>query len=303
MNVSLKPKISIITCFLNVGQFLEEAVESVLQQEYDNWELMLIDDGSTDKGTEIAKRYAGAHPGKIKFLEHEGHVNKGLSASRNLGLKHCTGELVAFLDADDVWKPQLLSNLLRIMQAHAAPIVCEATEYWYNWNDSSKQNKIIQIGAPQDRLYFPPELMVTLYPLGNGASPCVCGILVKKDVLLKHGGFDEAFTGMYEDQVFLSKFYLEEPVYVSSSCNNLYRQRQGSLVEQSYEQGTYDQVRQRFLEWLEMYLRENNIHYKEVDRSLQQALFPYHHSFTYKLTHTLPDKGKHFLKRILNKIS
>jgi glycosyltransferase involved in cell wall biosynthesis len=302
MNVSERPKVSIITCFLNVGDFLEEAVESILQQDYDHWELMLIDDGSTDKGTEIGKDYAKVYPGKIFFFEHEGHINKGLSASRNLGLRHCTGELIAFLDADDVWKPQLLSKLLAIMQQHPAAIVCEATEYWFSWSDPSKKDTVVTIGAEQDRLYYPPELMLTLYPLGKGAAPCVCGMLVKKEVLVRHGGFDEAFTGMYEDQVFLSKFYLEEPVYIASSCNNLYRQRQGSLVYQSHANGNYDKVRKRFLKWLEKYMHNKHMTYDQVRFYLKQALFPYNHPIAYTFIHKLPLKGKALLKKVLKMI-
>ncbi len=181
MNNSVPPKISIITCFLNVEQYLEEMIESVLQQEYENWELLLIDDGSTDNSTSIAKKYVSRYPGKIIYREHNGHSNRGASASRNVGIDMATGEFIAFLDADDVWLPDLLSCLLTLMQAHSVALVCEASEYWYDWSNTERQNVIIPVGTEQDRYYAPPQLMLNLYPLGKGAAPCPCGMLVKKE--------------------------------------------------------------------------------------------------------------------------
>lgn len=268
------PLVSVIIAFLNEEKFISEAVESVLSQDYPHWEIMLVDDGSTDKSTAIARAYAQQYPGKVVYLEHEGHGNKGLSASRNLAIAHAKGELVAFLDADDVWLPGLLSNQVRIMQQQAVAMVCEGTEYWYSWNDAEKSDVVIPIGTKQNALFSPPQLMLDLYPLGYGAAPCVCGILIKKEVLEKHKGFDEAFTGMYEDQVFLSKIYLNEPVFVSSLCQNRYRQRTDSLVGSSRRWQDYNQVRRRFLMWLQNYMQTNFINYPDVDKLLQKALQP-----------------------------
>src|ERR1044072_6648738 len=100
-----KSLISIIIPFLNVEKFIEEAIESVLAQSYDEWELLLADDGSTDRSTEIAQRYARRYPEKVRYVEHEGHRNIGVCGARKLGLIKARGELIAFLDADDVWLP------------------------------------------------------------------------------------------------------------------------------------------------------------------------------------------------------
>src|SRR5215207_5031419 len=101
--MSTKPLVSVIVVFLNAEKFIEEALESVLAQTYDNWELLLVDDGSTDSSTEIALRYANRYSGRVRYVEHPWHQNRGASASRNLGIRHAKGEYIAFLDADDVW--------------------------------------------------------------------------------------------------------------------------------------------------------------------------------------------------------
>ena len=133
MDSTKAPLVSVIIPFLNEDQFLSETIESVLQQDYDNWELLLVDDGSTNESTTIAKNYAAAYPGKIFYLEHEGHANKGVCASRNLGVARAKGELVALLDADDVWLPTKLSNQVAIFQRNLeVGMVAEGSLHWYN---------------------------------------------------------------------------------------------------------------------------------------------------------------------------
>ncbi|MEX2511422.1 MAG: glycosyltransferase family 2 protein [Cyclobacteriaceae bacterium] len=276
------PKVSVITCFLNEERFLTEAVESVLRQEYTHWELILIDDGSSDKSTVIAKSFASEFS-KIKYFDHKDHANKGLSASRNLAIDLAEGEIIAFLDGDDVWLPGFLATGIHTMLNHSSPMYCEATFYWNSWDDLEAEDEIIAVGTDQDQLHGHPDLIFKLYPLGSGAAPCLCGILVDKETLGKHGCFDEAFKGMYEDQVFLTKFYLHESVYISSNCNNLYRQREGSLVNASHAHGTYNKHRRFFLEWLDQYIQVNAAENRELRNLLSSVQFPFNHPTSYRL--------------------
>jgi glycosyltransferase involved in cell wall biosynthesis len=298
-----KDKISIITCFLNVEMFLEETIQSVLHQDYTNWELWLIDDGSTDKSTDIAKMYANKYPDKITYLDHEEHANKGVSASRNYALKNASGKYLAVLDADDFWLPQFLSNIVMIMVRQKASMVCEASEYWKSWKgDGEKINKVIPVGVEENKLYAPLELMFELYPLGKGAAPCPCAILMKKDVLIKHGGFNEAF-GLYEDQVFLTKFYINEYVYISSSCYNWYRVREGSVVHTYRTTGKYFQERGKYLFWLEQYLLENNTNSPQIQEQLNRAFLPYRRPYYYYFFHHVPNKLRRLHKNLSRNLS
>src|SRR5437867_4320953 len=95
--------VSVITIVYNGARFLSEAIESVLGQDYAAWELLVVDDGSTDESRAIAERYCTDPGGRIRVISHS--VNQGMSRARNSGLRHASGEYVAFLDSDDIWQP------------------------------------------------------------------------------------------------------------------------------------------------------------------------------------------------------
>jgi glycosyltransferase involved in cell wall biosynthesis len=98
-------RVSVIMPFFNAEAFIAEAIESVVSQSYHDWELLLIDDGSSDHSRSIACRYARQLPTRVRVLQHSGGANRGAAESRNLGIRSASADLIAFLDADDVWLP------------------------------------------------------------------------------------------------------------------------------------------------------------------------------------------------------
>ena len=296
----LIPEVSVITAFFNEERFLSEAIESVINQEYTNWELILVDDGSSDSSTMIARFYANAYEGKIIYVEHEGHANKSTAASRNLGISMARGELVAFLDGDDEWDPAKLLRQIKIMRTHQrAAMLLEASDYWYSWDTPPRQDVIVQVGGEKDKVFEPPELAESLYPLAKGAAPCPSAIMVKREALIRLGGFESSFTGkyqLYEDQAFLMKFYLNETIYVSSQCNNKYRQRTGSCVQWVRKEGSYHVVRRYFLNWMEQYMKQHNIRYSKVQRLLSRAMDQYKRPVLYFMRSNLSKIQKKVLQ-------
>lgn len=126
--MSIRSLVSVVMVFFNEERFLQEAIDSVFAQSYDNWEMLLVDDGSTDKSSEIALGYAERYSEKMLYLEHDGHRNRGTSASRNLAIRNAKGEYIAFLDADDVWLPCILEQQVAIMDSQPeAALVCGQT--------------------------------------------------------------------------------------------------------------------------------------------------------------------------------
>jgi len=274
----------VIVPFLDSARFLAEAIASVRTQSYARWELLLIDAGSTDGSTEIARRHAAAAPERIRYLEHAGHENRGRSASRNLGLANARGSLVAFLDSDDVWHPRKLGRQVALLDAHPdAALVYGRSEYWHSWNPEApegERDRIPRHGihVPIGTVIRPPALAIVNYPLGLAPAPPPSDVMVRRDVLEYVGGFDESFHGphaMYEDQAFFSKLYLRFGVYVSDECWDRYRVRPDSCVAAATRQGHYHSARRFFLRWLEGYLLRQQIADPEVWQALEMASWPY----------------------------
>ena len=109
----MEEKVSVITPLYNGKDFIEKTIQSVQAQTYGNWEMLVIDDGSTDGGNQIVGSYAEADQ-RIRLLKNT--TNQGVAFSRNYGLAEATGRYVAFLDSDDIWKPEKLQRQLEFMK-------------------------------------------------------------------------------------------------------------------------------------------------------------------------------------------
>lgn len=274
--MSSKPLVSCIVIFFNEEKFIEEAIQSVLDQSYNTWELLLVDDGSTDASTEIALRYAEQYPQKVRYLEHPGHQNLGMSTARNLGIANAAGEYIALLDADDVWLPHKLQQQVTILESHPeATVLYGNTQYWYSWAGKVKYRQhdlVPELVFRSDALVWPPTLLTLSFPLGRGIAPSLSNLILRREVIERTGGFEERFRGVYEDQAFLVKVYLKEPVFVASESGfwDKYRQHLDSCVAVAQKTGRYHSVRLFFLDWLAAYLSEQGVNDTEAWRLLEE---------------------------------
>jgi glycosyltransferase involved in cell wall biosynthesis len=264
--------------FLNEAQFIEEAIASVFAQTYEHWELLLVDDGSTDASVELTLDFAAHYPGRVCYLEHAGHQNRGMSATRNLGIRHANGDYVAFLDADDVWLPDKLQEQVAMLGAYPeAAMICGETLYWHSWTGNPEdmgRDYIPQNGFATDTLVTPPGLLGR-YLRGEAAVPCTCSILVRRKFFDQFGGFVESFRSLYEDQAFYARVCLHEPVLVATRCWDRYRQHPASACSTAETTGraraAARAARINFLEWLETYIREQGIEDAKLWRALRDA--------------------------------
>jgi glycosyltransferase involved in cell wall biosynthesis len=120
---STPSQVSVVMIFLDAEEFIQEAIDSVLAQTYPWVELILVDDGSTDTSTTIARQCASLNVDRVRYVDHPGHTNHGMSAARALGIEVSSGDLVAFLDADDKWSPDHLELQVAMLVGEPTPCV------------------------------------------------------------------------------------------------------------------------------------------------------------------------------------
>lgn len=274
------PRVSVICAFLNAGSFLDEAVRSVLAQDYGDFELLLIDDGSTDASTRTAREHEAREPGRVRYFEHPGHVNRGTTVSRNVGVREARGEILAFIDADDRWRPSKLGEQVEILDRFpSVEAVCGAVNFWASHEGGD--DRVIPTGHAFNRPVTPPEALLKVYPLGKADPPCPSDLLIRRPVVERIGGFEEAFTGplqLYEDQAFLAKLFLEGTIFFSDRIWLDYRLHDQSCTARVVREGLGPEVRGYCLEWFATYLAGTpHWHNPSIRWALLRALRPYRH--------------------------
>jgi glycosyltransferase involved in cell wall biosynthesis len=278
----VKGLVSVSIPFYNSERFLSETIESVLAQTYTDWELLLVDDGSVDRSTEIALEYAAKSPDKIRYLEHAGHRNRGLTCSRNLGARHSCGEYLAFLDSDDVWLPHKLDAQVAFMDSQPeAGFIYGHSEYWYDWdeNRTSKEANQVPSLAPGGKLYLPPLLLKICEPIGSYGAPCPSSFLMRRTAFDHVGGSEESFNPdtyqSFEDKAFLTKMYLSVPTFVDGRCLDRYRCRSDSMWHSIKGTRREELERRFYFRWVRRYLRQQSITDRELWKIIRRAAWAY----------------------------
>ncbi|MER3492124.1 MAG: glycosyl transferase family A [Mastigocladus sp. ERB_26_2] len=181
------PVISVIIPTYNSEKTIRHTIESVLQQTFSDFELIIINDGSTDSSLEVISQFQDS---RIKVFSFD---NAGGNVSRNRGLKQATGEFVSFLDADDLWTPDKLELQLNALKANPQAAVA------YSWTDYiDEQGKFLLSGThitAHGNVY--EQLLISNF-LENGSNP-----LIRREVLVELGGFDEELTAAQDWDMWL----------------------------------------------------------------------------------------------------
>ncbi len=284
------PLVSVVIIFLNPGaRYLDEAIASVRAQTLGDWELLLVDDGSTDDSSAVALAAAAADPARIHHLEHPGHENRGMSASRNLGIATARGRYLAFLDADDVYLPERLAHQVAVLEAHPeVGMVYGPTVLWHSWRpNAALPDEIEPLGLPTGVPHPPGAVLRRLIETRGAIMPGICSLTVRRAAALAVGSFEAQFRGCYEDQVFFSKICAQETVMLTEHCDARYRQHADSCTAVAQQSGEYRETlphptRERYLRWLAAYAAEQGLADPALDRALARDLWPYEHPLLYR---------------------
>jgi glycosyltransferase involved in cell wall biosynthesis len=187
------PQISIIVPTYNRDDFLPKAIQSILNQTYQDWEAIIVDDGSTDKTEEIVKGYKKS---RIRYIAHKS--NLGISTARNTGIKNSKGKYIALLDSDDEWFPEKLSCQMKTFQEEdlKCGVVCTS-------GYMVKDDKVLGVKAiPADLDNFYEKFLF------ENITWC-SSVLIRKECFEKLGLFDEHLDGCedWEMWIRISKYY------------------------------------------------------------------------------------------------
>ncbi len=167
------PKVSVIIPTYNRAPLLKEAVESVVQQSFSDFELIVVDDGSTDGTREVIKSYPA-----VRYIYQS---NRGVSSARNQGIKQAKGALIAFLDSDDLWLDNKLERQVSFFNDNPTASICQSEEIWLK--NGQRQN-------PKKR-----HRKYSGYILKECLPLCIVSptaVMLRREVFEKIGLFDES---------------------------------------------------------------------------------------------------------------
>jgi glycosyltransferase involved in cell wall biosynthesis len=215
------PLVSVIIPVFNGERFLANTLSSVQNQTYNNIQIIIVNDGSSDATVEIAAQYALSDP-RFQVVSQ---LNEGVASARNFGLRHSSGEYVAFLDADDLWNPTKIERQMERLLEMSNTIGVGAVYTLYRTIDAN------DLVAGSSELWSKAGAVSThlvTAPVGNGSS-----ILTRRDVALAVGGYDTSYreldAGGCEDFDFELKLAARFPIGVVSEYLVGYRRYEGTM--------------------------------------------------------------------------
>lgn len=176
--VRAERRVSVIVPAFNAERWIADTLESVFAQTYTNYEVIVVDDGSTDRTAAAVSRFAG----KLRY-SHQAH--KGVGAARNAGIAASSGELIAQLDADDMWRPDFLAVLAPLFDDAAVGVACGDIVYW----DQQRPLEVCprhwqRVSKPREATSMWPQLLRENYVPAAAA-------MVRRSALLRAGPYDE----------------------------------------------------------------------------------------------------------------
>lgn len=169
------PLVSIIIPSYNQADFLSLALKSVVEQTYTNWEAIVVNNYSTDNTVDVVRQFNDPRIESINY-----HNNGIIAASRNLGISNAKGDLVAFLDSDDIWYPEKLERCVSMIN----DLDVDATCHGEHWNYSDGYSRDVKYGPESKATYF------SLLFHGNCIS--TSAVVIRRNLLEKVGLFSEA---------------------------------------------------------------------------------------------------------------
>lgn len=230
--------LSIIVPVYNAEKYIEECILSILSQTYKNFELLLIDDGSTDQSLNICNKYKYFDK-RVKLYQK---INGGVSSARNLGLEKSKGDLISFCDADDIIEKNTYETLLKYFEKFNVDRIVGGYNYLYA-NGHYLNCKC----RCKDGIYYKKELLSEIIDDGTLSGFLFSGVnnsIFKKNIIIENNiRFDENIK-YNEDSLFSFKYFLNSDTTYSLQSAHFYyyRQHDSSATKKSYIKNKYENL-------------------------------------------------------------
>jgi len=277
MSAVRPPLVSVVIPYLDPDQrYFREAVSSVLAQDYRPLEIIFVDDGSSESFAERISTWCATDSVPIRILSHENKKNRGVSASRNLGIANSNGKYVAFLDSDDVWLPgKILQQCAILERNESVSLTFGLTKYWFEWCNSNhdKNNDFIPAGGFRKETIFEPPCYLTGMLRGSFIAPSASNMMARRESVLKCGGFEDEFPGLYDDQVFVAKLTLFGNIVAAPVLWDMYRQHPESMTARADQYKDELTGRRKFLRWISDYCDKSGLHHPSLEEAIAKALW------------------------------
>ncbi|MBN1405136.1 MAG: glycosyltransferase [Candidatus Omnitrophica bacterium] len=223
----MNPLISVIIPFYNNVNYISQALDSVINQTYKNFEIIAVDDGSIDDTKYIVQKNIKKYPEKIKYLYQ---TNSGSAAARNKGIAEAKGELIAFLDSDDTWLPGNLARQTELLDKTPAVSLVHSDFIYFNDQGIERKSEY----SKNIKKHFSGDIFYYLFRENFISTSTV---VVRKDVFEKSGLFDEEFRMSQDYDLWLritKKYkvgYVDTPlVRIRCHGNNITRSKEKTYV-------------------------------------------------------------------------
>lgn len=226
------PTVSVVLPVLNGEPYLSACIDSILTQSHRDCEVLIVDDGSTDRSRAIAEEFARAHPERIRILTHPRGRHVGISASRNLGVLRSRGKYVAFQDADDVWEDDKLSSQVDVLQRH--PEIGLVFSGYRTLKDDRIELAPHPTEVPSEKRDRPMSMTDFLVENNFIATPTT---MAPRDVLLRAGLFDTALRTEAEDWQMWIKIASRHSLYYIARPLATVRVHRGNTSSRSFDRG------------------------------------------------------------------
>jgi len=215
---------TIVMPVFNCEAYLNDAIQSVIDQAFEDWELIIIDDGSQDNSYSVAHNHM-INDNRIRILQHEDGLNKGVSTSRNLGVENSRGDWISLLDADDLWKPEKLEKEFEVINSHPEVVLIYslANRLYTGLTPGNHNNGSLYGSGISGEVIDPFKKLI------SGFTASTSSVTFRRETFIKCNGFNEKFS-FSEDTLLFHKLMEHGNVFFLDTVLGVHRSHNSSTV-------------------------------------------------------------------------